>query len=146
MVIKRLGAQRFSGLESDVSSLPIDADLVGAIFNSTDTLKFFIFNGTVWNESAGGGGITGLEPNSTILEYLNSVPDVFVDYTTPVSATATSPISIDLTALKAYYNYDASSGNITNTSTDGSAIANGELVCTMYIYVWARSRLPMAPQ
>jgi len=90
MVIKRLGAQRFSGLEADVNNLPIDADLLGAIFNSTDTLKFWIFDGTTWNESAGGGGITGLNPDSTILEYLNSVPDVFDDYTTPDSAVVTS--------------------------------------------------------
>ena len=54
MAITRYAAQRFSGLEADVNNLPIDPDLLGAIFNSTDTLKFFIFNGTVWNESAGG--------------------------------------------------------------------------------------------
>lgn len=86
MAIKRLGAQRFSGLEEDVNNLPLDADLTGAIFNSTDTLLFWIFNGTSWNPSAGGGGITGLEPNSTILEYTTDI----LDYTTPTSATATS--------------------------------------------------------
>ena len=86
MAIKRLGAQRFSGLDSDVPSLPIDADLVGAIFSSTDTLKFWIFNGTVWNESAGGGGITGLNPNSTILDHSTTL----TDYISPASASATS--------------------------------------------------------
>ena len=87
MAIKRLGAQRFSGVEADVSSLPIDADLIGAIFDSTDTLKFWIFNGTVWNESAGGGGgITGLNPNSTILDHSTTLDD----YTSPATASATS--------------------------------------------------------
>lgn len=52
MAIKRLGAQRFSGLDADVNSLPIDADLIGAIFNSTDTLMFWIFNGTSWEPTA----------------------------------------------------------------------------------------------
>jgi len=88
MTIIRYGAQRFSGLAADVASLPIDADLLGAIFNSTDTLEFWIFDGNTWNKSAGGGGITGLNPNSTILEYSTDI----ADYTTPVSATATSPI------------------------------------------------------
>ena len=87
MAIKRLGAQRFSGLAADVNNLPLDADLIGAIFNSTDTLGFWIFNGTSWNESAGGGGITGLEPNSTILEYSTEI----TDYTTPINATVTTP-------------------------------------------------------
>ena len=86
MVITRYGAQRFSGLEADVNNLPIDVDLLGAIFNSTDTLKFFIFNGTVWNESAGGGGITGLEPNSTILDHSTTLGD----YTSPITAVATT--------------------------------------------------------
>lgn len=57
MTIKRLGAQRFSGLEEDVNNLPIDADLIGAIFNSTDTLGFWIFNGTAWNPAASGSGV-----------------------------------------------------------------------------------------
>ena len=87
MAIKRLGAQRFSGLDADVASLPIDADLIGAIFSSTDTLKFWIFNGTTWNESAGGGGgITGLNPNSTILDHSTTL----ADYTSPSTASATS--------------------------------------------------------
>ena len=52
MAIKRYSAQRFSGLASDVNSLPIDADLIGAIFNSTDTLEFWIFDDTLaWNKS-----------------------------------------------------------------------------------------------
>jgi len=85
MVIKRLGAQRFSGLEADVSSLPIDADLLGAIFNSTDSLKFWIFNGTVWNEAAS-GGITGINPATTILEHSTTL----TDYISPGTATATS--------------------------------------------------------
>ena len=86
MVIKRLGAQRFSGVESDVASLPIDADLLGAIFDSTDTLEFWIFNGTSWSKSAGGGGITGINPNSTILDHSTTLGD----YTSPTTATAST--------------------------------------------------------
>ena len=89
MAITRYGAQRFSGLASDVNNLPLDADLIGAIFNSTDTLSFWFFNGTTWDPAAGGGGgITGLEPNSTILEYTQEI----ADYTTPTAATATSSV------------------------------------------------------
>lgn len=44
--------------------------------------------GLKWVASGGGGG--GEDINSIILEYLNSVPDVFTDYTTPSSSTATS--------------------------------------------------------
>ncbi len=73
-------------MDSDVPSLPIDADLVGAIFSSTDTLKFWIFNGTVWNESAGGGGITGINTNSSIIDHSTTL----TDYISPASASATS--------------------------------------------------------
>lgn len=49
-----------------------------------------IASGLKWADAAAGGGITGLNPDSTILEYLNTVSTVFDDYTTPQSATATS--------------------------------------------------------
>ena len=63
MAIKRYGAQRFSGIETDVGSLPIDADLVGAIFNSTDTLEFWIFDDTLtWNKISTGGGTATFQP------------------------------------------------------------------------------------
>ena len=56
MAIKRLGAQRFAGLATDVASLPIDPDLVGAIFDATDTIQKFVFDGTVWQEFVSGTG------------------------------------------------------------------------------------------
>lgn len=56
MAIKILGAQRFAGLLADVGSLPVDADLVGAIFDATDTIQKFVFDGTVWQEFVVGGG------------------------------------------------------------------------------------------
>jgi len=69
MTIKRYGAQRFSGLAADVNSLPIDADLIGAIFNSTDTLEFWIFDGNTWNKSAGGGvSATATSPVPTFFD------------------------------------------------------------------------------
>jgi len=126
MAITRYAAQRFSGLEEDVNNLPIDADLLGAIFNSTDTLKFFIFDGTTWNESAGGGGITGLEPNSTILEYTTDI----LDYTTPTSATATSPTPVPpVTLAEQGISNSGSSLSSTNNTRAGELItATGALV------------------
>lgn len=56
MAIKRLGAQRFAGLAADVASLPIDPDLVGAIFDATDTIQKFVFDGTAWQEFVSGTG------------------------------------------------------------------------------------------
>jgi len=56
MVIKRLGAQRFAGIVTDVPALPIDADLVGAIFDATDAIRKWVFNGTAWIEFTGSGG------------------------------------------------------------------------------------------
>lgn len=56
MAIKRLGAQRFAGLAADVASLPINADLVGAIFDATDTIQKFVFDGTTWQEFVSGTG------------------------------------------------------------------------------------------
>ena len=56
MAIKRLGAQRFAGLAADVASLPIDPDLVGAIFDATDTIQKFVFDGTTWQEFVSGTG------------------------------------------------------------------------------------------
>jgi hypothetical protein len=56
MAIKRLGAQRFAGLFADVGSLPVDADLVGAIFDATDTIQKFVFDGSVWQEFVVGTG------------------------------------------------------------------------------------------
>jgi len=56
MAIKRLGAQRFAGLLADVASLPVDADLVGAIFDATDTIQKFVFDGTTWQEFVVGTG------------------------------------------------------------------------------------------
>jgi len=134
MVITRYGAQRFSGLEEDVNNLPIDADLLGAIFNSTDTLKFFIFNGTVWNESAGGGGITGLETNSTILEHSTDIED----YTTPTSATATSesPV-ISLTELKSYWRFEEITTPVINqASISGSVdgLSDADIAVTAGIF------------
>ena len=56
MAIKRLGAQRFAGLLADVASLPVDADLVGAIFDATDTIQKFVFDGSTWQEFVVGTG------------------------------------------------------------------------------------------
>ncbi len=56
MAIKRLGAQRFAGLAADVASLPIDPDLVGAIFDATDTIQKFVFDGSIWQEFVSGTG------------------------------------------------------------------------------------------
>ena len=73
MVIREYGALRFSGLEADVTNLPIDTDLLGAVFNSTDTLKFWIFNGANWLETAGGGA--GTDPTfDTVTFNLTTVP------------------------------------------------------------------------
>jgi len=104
MTLRRLGALRFVAEDqADFDALPIDATLIGATVDRIDTGTKFVFDGSTYIEfegGAGGGGITGLEPNSTILEYLNSVADVFDDYTTPTSVTATSSsggtIAIDL--------------------------------------------------
>jgi len=59
MAIKFIGALRFSGLEADVPSLPIDTNLDGAIFDATDSTKKWVSDGTQWTEFVGGGGGAG---------------------------------------------------------------------------------------
>jgi len=56
MAITRLGALRFIGIATDVASLPIDATLTGAIFDATDTIQKFVFDGATWQEFVAGSG------------------------------------------------------------------------------------------
>lgn len=56
MVLVRLGALRFHGLIADFGSLPIDATLTGGIFDATDTIQKFVFDGTAWVEFVSGTG------------------------------------------------------------------------------------------
>ena len=58
MVIIFLGALRFAGLATDVGSLPIDASLLGAIFDATDTVEKWVFNGVAWVEFEAGNPVT----------------------------------------------------------------------------------------
>jgi len=94
MAIKRLGAQRFSGLEVDVPSLPIDADLLGAIFDSTDTLEFWIFDGTAWQKAASGGGTATFQP-----AYQFAVTPDDLTVTTPIDVDNVWRLPIDFTSL-----------------------------------------------
>ena len=90
MTLKRLGALRYAGddFTPDFAALPTGAAFQGATFDATDVGEKYVHNGTNWIQFEGGsgGGITGLEPNSTILEYSTEIDD----YTTPTSASATS--------------------------------------------------------
>jgi len=56
MAITRLGALRFIGIATDVASLPIDTTLTGAIFDATDTIQKFVFDGSTWQEFVSGSG------------------------------------------------------------------------------------------
>lgn len=100
MVIKRLGAQRFSGLEADVPSLPIDADLLGAIFDSTDTLEFWIFDGTTWQKAATGGATATFQPAYQFAV----VPDDLV-VTTPSDIANVWRLPIDFVSLSSMTAY-----------------------------------------
>lgn len=53
MVLVQLGALRFAGLFSDFGSLPLDANLNGAIFDAVDTVQKWVFDGTAWTEFLG---------------------------------------------------------------------------------------------
>ena len=111
MAIKRYGAQRFSGIETDVGSLPIDADLVGAIFNSTDTLEFWIFDDTLtWNKISTGGGTATFQPayqfavdvNDVAVEVISNVWRLPIDFTSLSSITGyveTAPAGSSITIL-----------------------------------------------
>ena len=55
MVLLTLGAFRYSGLDSDIVSLPLNIES-GAIFDAVDTLRKFVFNGTAWVEFVKGTG------------------------------------------------------------------------------------------
>lgn len=55
MVLLTIGAFRYSGVDTDIGSLPINIE-AGAIFDAVDTLRKFVFNGTNWNEFVKGTG------------------------------------------------------------------------------------------
>ena len=55
MAILTLGAFRYSGLDADIPSLPLNIE-AGAIFDATDTVRKFVFDGIAWVEFVSGGG------------------------------------------------------------------------------------------
>jgi len=55
MVILTLGAFRFSGLQADVPSLPLNIE-AGAIFDAVDSIRKYVFDGGAWNEFVAGTG------------------------------------------------------------------------------------------
>ena len=55
MVILFLGAFRFSGIQSDVASLPLNVE-AGAIFDAVDSVRKYVFNGSAWVEFVAGTG------------------------------------------------------------------------------------------
>jgi len=55
MVILTLGAFRFSGLQADVPSLPLNIE-AGAIFDAVDSVRKYVFDGGAWNEFVAGTG------------------------------------------------------------------------------------------
>ena len=110
MAIKRLGAQRFAGLAADVASLPIDADLVGAIFDATDTIQKFVFDGTVWQEFSGGSAPATFQPayqfaidtNDVEVEVISNVWRLPIDFASLSSITGyveTAPTGSSITIL-----------------------------------------------
>ena len=110
MAIKRLGAQRFAGLAADVASLPIDADLVGAIFDATDTIQKFVFDGTEWKEFSGGSAPAtfqpayqfAVDPDDVAVEVIINVWRLPIDFTSLSSITGyveTAPTGSSITIL-----------------------------------------------
>ena len=55
MVLLTLGAFRYSGVDSDIVSLPLNIE-AGAIFDAVDTLRKFVFDGVAWVEFVKGTG------------------------------------------------------------------------------------------
>ena len=55
MAILTIGAFRYSGLDADIPSLPLNIE-AGAIFDATDTVRKFVFDGLAWVEFVSGTG------------------------------------------------------------------------------------------
>lgn len=120
MALRKFAGDKVSGLSSD--SKPTNMN-IGSTFYETDTLRHFVHNGTAWFQIGANINFTSLNDNTTLntSHYVVSV--------TVSGKTITLPTAVGISG-RIYYIDNASSGNITVTTTSSQTI-NGVTAQTL---------------